>query len=70
MVSLIIASFDEGIGRGHVGFGLVIVVVAHEVRHSVVWEALELCEKLRQEVLFGASTSVGRCTASISFAMV
>ncbi|MNN34905.1 hypothetical protein D3C81_1487340 [compost metagenome] len=39
---------DEGIGRRHIGFGLVVVVVGNEVLHGIVGEkCLELAVQLR-----------------------
>ena len=43
---------DEGVGGGHVGLGLVVVVVADEVHHGVVGEELlQLGRQLRGERL-------------------
>ena len=43
---------DERVGRGHVGLGLVVVVVRHEVHHGVVREELlQLAGQLGRERL-------------------
>ena len=43
-----------GVGRGHVGFGLVVVVVAHEIFHPIVGEELShLVGELGGERLVG-----------------
>jgi len=45
---------DKGIGGGHIGFGLVVVVVRDEVLHRVVGEErLELAVQLRRQGLVG-----------------
>ena len=62
---------DVGVGARHVGFGLVVIVVADEIFDGVVGEeALELPVQLGGEDLVGASTSAGRCKCSITLAMV
>lgn len=39
--------FDEGIGFGHIGFWLVVVVVAHKISHGIIGEELlKLCTEL------------------------
>ena len=51
---------DVGIGLRHVGFGLVVVVVAHEVDHGVVGEELaHLACDLRGERLVGLEDEGG-----------
>ncbi|MNH11775.1 hypothetical protein D3C79_712990 [compost metagenome] len=43
---------DEGIGRRHIGFGLVVVVIGNEIFHGVVREErLELAVQLRRQGL-------------------
>ena len=63
--------FDERIGLGNVGLWLVVVVVADEVFDSVLgknWRnSLASCAP---SALLGARTRVGRCTCSISQAIV
>jgi hypothetical protein len=62
---------DVGVGAGDVGLGLVIIVVADEIFDRVVREeALELAVELGGEDLVGARTSAGRCSSSITLAMV
>jgi hypothetical protein len=62
---------DVGVARGHVGLGLVVVVVADEVLDPVVGEELRnsLASWAASDLL-GAMTSVGRCTCSMVQAMV
>ena len=42
--------FDEGIGRGDVGLGLIVIVIGYEIAHGVLREELaELCRQLGGE---------------------
>ena len=63
---------DVGVGLRDVRLGLVVVVVGDEVLDGVVRQQLaELVGELRRERLVRAPcTSVGRCTCSISQAVV
>ena len=62
---------DVGVRRGHVGLGLVVVVVADEVLDPVVGKnSLNSLASWAASDLLGAMTSVGVCTASIVQAMV
>ncbi len=56
--------FDVGVGARHVGFGLIIVVVRHEILNGVVGEkTFEFAVKLRRERLVGREDEGGalRC---------
>ena len=51
---------DEGVGRGDVGLGLVVIVVGNEVHHRVVREKLlELACELRGKRLVGGEDKRG-----------
>ena len=63
---------DVGVGARDVGLGLVIIVVADEIFDRIVGEeALELAVELGGEDLVRARcTSAGRCSVSMTLAMV
>ena len=51
---------DEGIGARHIGFGLVVIVIADEIFHRIVGEkAFELAVKLRRQRLVGRENEGG-----------
>ena len=62
---------DIGSVLGHIGFGLVVIVIADEVLHGVIGEELlELLESWAASVLLWLMTRVGRCTRWMTLAMV
>ena len=51
---------DEGVGRGNVGLGLVVIVVGNEINHRVVREEfLKLACELRGKRLVGGEDKRG-----------